>query len=206
MNLKALLTIALIAAPAGAESNFTHSGPYIQGGAMKLISAFAPESDTSPSGMGYMGGIGYRFSPWYALQVDYQWGEMADSPRYISPVTDVSVNHETEDWSVMGSGKLYPFASSRIRFQPYGLIGFGVMQAESSIDVTICTGTPLVCVPDPTISADGLGFAMKYGGGADIHLTDRIYGFVDYAFYHAIQDSIKPFDFHAVGGGIGFRW
>ena len=61
-------------------------------------------------------------------------------------------------------------------------------------------------VPIPPVNSEAHGFAMKYGGGFDIHATDRLYGFVDYAFYHAIQDSIKPFDFHAVGGGIGFRW
>ena len=111
------------------------------------------------------------------------------------------------NWSIMASGKLYPFASSGIRFQPYGLIGFGVLDVEISNNVSTAICMPICGAPVVTSDpASGVGFAMKYGGGADIHLTNRIYGFVDYAFHHAIQNSIKPFDFHAVGGGVGFRW
>lgn len=206
MNLKALVAIALIATPALAENDFTHSGPYIQGAGMGLISSF-PSSGVSPTGTGFSAGAGYRFSPWYAMQVDYQWGEMKDSDRFVGGGADVSGSIEAKTWSAMGSAKLYPFASSGIRFQPYALIGLGVLQAESvtTIDVSLCTP---ICVPSSstTTSSDEIGFAMKYGGGADLHFTDRIYGFVDYAFYHSIQDSIKNFDFHAIGGGIGLRW
>ena len=64
MNLKAQMMILLIAAPVAAENDFTHSGLFVQGQAMQLISAFvAPPgvpSDLSPSGLGFAAGIGYR--------------------------------------------------------------------------------------------------------------------------------------------------
>jgi len=87
------------------------------------------------------------------------------------------------------------------------LIGLGVLSAKNTVTSSVALCSPVCAAPVVTvISAEGTGFAMKYGGGFDIHLTDRIYGFVDYAFNHSIQDSIKPFDFHAIGGGVGFRW
>ena len=173
---------------------------------MKLISAFTfPEgSDTSPDGAGFMVGVGYRFSPWYAVQVDYQWGEMTDSATFFDALMGVGTfaSLSVENSSLMASGKIYPFARTGIRFQPYGLIGLGVLKIDAASEIVTCIPGCIAV----TASSDEVGFGMKYGGGADIHLTNRIYGFVDYAFYHSIQSSIKPFDFHAIGGGVGFRW
>ncbi len=215
MNLKLLMTIVFIAAPATAQSDFavtegendyTRPGFYLQGAGMQLINSFEP-SGTSPKGAGFTVGIGWRFSPWYAVQIDYQWGEMDASGSFVNVVSDVSGGVVAKSWSVMATGKLYPFASAGIRFQPYAQLGLGVLDAESATDLTV-----IICQPTcgaPTTVTGGpsdLGFAMKYGGGADLHLTERIYVYVDYAFYHSIQDSIKGFDFHAFGGGVGFRW
>ena len=209
MDLKALMTMVLIAVPAAAaekERDFTHSGPYVQAAAMKTINSFEP-SGTAPTGWGFSAGAGYRFSSWYAVQVDYQRGEMEDSDRFVGGGADVSGNIETTNWSVMGSGKLYPLASSGIRFQPYALVGMGILGAKVSTRLQVSLCSP-VCVPssDTTTNTSDAGFAIKYGGGADIHITERIYGFVDYAFYHSIQAAIEGFDFHAIGGGVGVRW
>lgn len=209
MNIKALMAIVWLAVPAVAVEetpDFTHSGTYVQAAGMKLINAFDTDG-TDPSGWGVSGSLGYRFSPWYAMQVDYQWGTMEDSGSFVSPVANVSGTLETKSWSVMGSGKLYPFASSGIRFQPYALIGLGVLDVEKSTRrlVMLCSPT-CATSSDTTTNETFVGFAMKFGGGADVHLTERFYLFADYAFYYSIQDAIKGFNFHAIGGGIGYRW
>ena len=85
MNFKALIAALLVAAPAVAENDFTHTGAYVQGAGYGLYNSFVNSlvpSDVSPKGTGFGGTVGYRFMRWYAVQVDYLWGKMEDSGSY----------------------------------------------------------------------------------------------------------------------------
>ena len=46
---------------------------------------------------------------------------------------------------------------------------------------------------------------MKFGAGFEYFVTKRLYVLVDYNYNLSITDEIDGFNFHAIGGGLGFR-
>lgn len=114
MKLASIVTALaiLVAAEAAFGQDYARSGAYVGLNGVYGVETFdnVPGSLVDNS-VGVAGRLGYRFSPWLAIegQAEYSGDFVDGAPD--ATVTLVSVN-----------GKLYPLSG---RFQPYGLVGIG---------------------------------------------------------------------------------
>lgn len=213
MHLRTLVTlvgVAICAAPAVAEKwddgiDYAHPGFYVEAAGLGMLSSLPESVSVQPVGGGVLVNGGYKFNRWYAIHSEFNWGTMSADSSSVDENVRVMSTAKTTSWSVMGVGKVYVMGGTRERFQPYAKLGFGYTGVETSSDQTIELINTGQTFDNPN-SSNLNGFAMKFGGGFDYHITQPIYVFVDYTFNLGISDQISGFNFHGIGAGVGFRF
>lgn len=211
-TLAILVGLVSFAAPALAETwddlhDYSRPGWYVEAGGLGLISSFSTNTAASPSGGGIVANGGYRFNPWYAIHSEFVWGRMSGDSTSQDENVRVSGTATTTSWSIMAAGKIYPMGSARrTPFQPYLKLGagYGGLDASQSFTIEFLGGSSQAPITN-TNSGSFKGFQMKFGAGFEYFVTQRLYVLVDYNYSLSITDEIDGFNFHAIGGGLGFR-
>jgi hypothetical protein len=114
-----LLLLSILALPACVlPTRFSEPGPYIGGsltGAMEYFDNDISDEDATTGGFALKGG--YRFLPWLAAELDYEYLDEFDTKINKIDMQTLTVQ-----------GKFNPLAG---RFQPYGMVGLGYGWADA---------------------------------------------------------------------------
>lgn len=152
--------------------------------------------DVSPS-FGVNGRGGYRFHPHFAAELEVDWHSPFDVDYSIG--TEDIVKAELEPLVFTANTKGYLFKD---RFQPYAVIGIGVMTAEfevTEIDIEDPVG---FAVKD---SERSTGFAARFGGGADLYITEHVVINAEIR-YVLPTGAAESFDILSFGWGLQYRF
>lgn len=162
---------------------YGRKGPYLGARAVGmfptgdlLVPGVRVEDDARP---GFAVQLGLRTASWMALEVMYE--------QVYGPV--VSAAGETEErrgwfWSL--NSKFYPYAKKR--WQPYGLVGFGVVSVK------------------PKFVNRRTGFGMRFAGGLDYHITHKIVAAVEGGYNLGIGSQVEDYGYAVITGGVIFRF
>jgi opacity protein-like surface antigen len=186
------------------KSDFGHTGFYIGVGATltalldskktfedELGAPTAVEMDVGDS-FGVNGRGGYRFHPHIATELEVEW----HSPFTVDyAVGEVGIGKaEWEPLVFTANLKGFLFKS---RFQPYGVVGIGVMTGELDIDEDAGLGL--------SRSDRMTGFAARFGGGGDLYITKHILLNAEIRYVLPTCD-VNGFDMLSFGWGIQYRF
>ena len=146
-------------------------------------SALGPTVSVSvDDSFGVNGRAGYRCHPRFSAEVEVEWldgfeADVSDPPS--------SATIDAEPWVVTANTKGYLLTG---RYQPFVLLGAGVMTAEFTV------GSGRVRETD---------FAMRFGGGIDLYATKHV-------VVSAEVDYVLPFgdleDLDYLSFGLGFQY
>lgn len=191
-----LAAVALGAAtPAVAQPDYSRSGVYFGlGGTVGVYTSAEDQIERELAALGYFVNVdvdvplglntrvGYRVLPWLAAEGEFEWLSEADVN-----VSGFGSLATLESWILTANAKAYPITG---RFQPFGLLGIGYMNAELS-----ALG----------FSQDEGGFAARFGGGVDYYITPNIVGSLDVS-YVLPTGNIEDIDFVSIGWGFAYRF
>lgn len=114
--------------------------------------------------------LGYHFNELFAIEFDFDWlSEFeADEKVFIigTPGTPVNVDGELEVLTYMLVAKFSPDLGSK-RVRPFGVVGFGLMDAEAFVKATVGA----ISAADSDSDTDTCG---KLGLGVDYFATQNI--------------------------------
>jgi opacity protein-like surface antigen len=136
--------------------------------------------------IGFDAYAGYRLHPNVALEAEFE----------LLPETDIEASGfgtfaEIETWTLTGNAVVYVLTG---RIQPFALIGLGVMQAE--VEDTVGLG----------VDEDEAGFAVRFGGGVDIYVTENVAVSVGVDYVLPGDDDLEDTDYVSYGGGAMLRF
>ena len=143
------------------------------------------------SSVGINGRVGYRFHTHLAAEVEGDWHSGFDGDGANGAQTGKA---EFEPLVFTTNLKGYLFKD---RFQPYGVVGIGVMTGEFRI--TELFGD-CVCY-----SERFTGFAARFGGGADLYITEHIVLNAEIR-YVLPTGAAESFDMISFGWGVQYRF
>jgi len=123
---------------------------------------------------------GYRFNPWVAAEVEFEFLPDSDAKNDGVKVAEVGT------WAVTGNAKAFPFHG---RFQPFALLGLGAVhqRIEDTLGIGIDDSQTVV--------------AGRMGGGVDVYATGNIVISIDFTY-------VLPGEKLKAGGGdyVTFGW
>jgi len=184
-----------IAAPAVAEdADYARSGFYVGlAGTYALPMSVEDEFNPALSAMGASGSadnslginarIGYRVIPYFAYEAQYEGVTGFDVKAMGTTAYELRTNVAT-----LNLKGYYPVG----RFQPYLLLGLGMMFANGDDNV----GLP--------VPSGYYGFASRFGLGLDFHITDKFLFTLEPSYVLPAGDT-KNFDYFSIGWGFQFR-
>jgi opacity protein-like surface antigen len=178
------------ALPAAAQvDDYARNGPYL--GLAGTWATYLSAEDELPSGfdvddpLGLNARAGYRFHPHIAGELEFEWLSEADID-----VSGFGTAATIESFAFTANGKLYPLTG---RFQPFGLIGLGLLSSELEDEVGIGA------------EVDETEFAMRFGAGLDIYITRNFLGSLDFSYVLPTGD-LDEVDYIRFGWGFGYRF
>ncbi|MCP5041037.1 MAG: porin family protein [bacterium] len=180
------------AEPSDQEADFARSGIYLQLGAAgsfhtgleddseDVISGVVDIDADTPAGVDFHGG--YRLGRYVAAELNAQWFAAADIE------VEGFRSYRLDTWNLTGGVKAYPLAG---RYQPFGHVGVGVMQADLK-------GRGLL--PD----RKSLDVIFRFGGGLDIYITKHFAVVTEMSYVLPIGE-VEGLDQITFGGGLMWR-
>jgi opacity protein-like surface antigen len=198
VQLAVLGAIFMVVAPGlapaeeGGSSTYARTGPYLgiafaygieNFDLSDVEDAFDTDIGTSDS-LGLDVRAGYRLHPNFAVEGNFQY---FDEFRFDVSGLDIA---EGEAWSFTGNAKGYLLTD---RFQPYGILGIGVLQAE--LGDTIGIG----------LSEEQAAFMARFGGGLDCYATENVIFNAEFSYVLPAGD-LDAFQFIPLVFGIQYRF
>jgi len=178
--------------PPAMGPNYAALGPYLGAGALyafenfdddnyspnyeDMISSISSGYDVGNS-WGFNVRAGYRFHPNFSAELLYE-----DFFEF-----DVDPYGHVEAWDLMAQAKGY---LSTGQVQPYASVGLGVARGEYK---------------DSGFSVRETDFAMRFGGGLDVYITENLYAEVEGAYLLGTGD-VDGADVVVVGLGLGYKF
>lgn len=135
-------------------------------------------------GLGFKAKLGYRPGEWWSgeLEVEYLTGMDAD-------VAGSSFG-ELEYTTVTANAKLIlPFDS----FQPFALVGLGVLYADYEAKSGLSSDT------------ESVGVALRMGGGIDFYIIERVALVLDISYVLPFG-SVDNLDYLSIGWGLQYKF
>ena len=190
------LGFALVCLAAGAvyaQVDYARNGFYVGLGGTYAIDAAAQDAlgDAVPGYdvdiddmLGLNTRVGYRFHPNFSAEAHFEWLDKTDiSAEGIKAAT-------LWYWTLSADVKAFLL---RGRFQPFALVGTGLMYAKAKEAMGY------------GLSASDVDFAARFGGGIDIYATKSIVVSVD-ASYVLPTGSLEDLDYVSIGWGLQYRF
>ena len=193
----ALVLFYALPATAESESDYARNGLYIGlGGSYAIYTELEDSTEDALFALGYVltvdienpvglnARVGYRASPHFAVEGQFEWLSKAD-------VAIAGVDLLTVDsWILTANSKYYPLTD---RVQPFILAGLGV--AQFHVEDKFGFG----------IEDRLTGFAFRVGGGVDFYATRNLVLAVDVSYVLGTGD-INDIDFVSFGWGLQYRF
>lgn len=187
-------------------NDFTHPGGYIVVGGLNGFENFDRTEDADiDDAWGYQFRGGYRFNDHFALEGEFDGldgfdmkFDMPENGRQKLTVDSFIITANLKAYLPLG------------RFQPYALLGAGVMWAD--IRTSYPVGT--ICRPGywgwwcSNVYArvdGGTSFAMKFGAGADIHLSKNWAITLDASYVNPFT-SLEDLKYVSFNWGFRYRY
>ena len=136
-------------------------------------------------GFGFGLRFGTRFQKHFAAELHYEFIDEFD----------VSVagldSFDVESWMLGANMRLYPFKGV---VEPYAMLGSGVMHARLEDELDILA------------TEKSTGFAARFGGGVDIHITEALALNFEASYVTPAGDEIEDLDYVSLGWGLQFHF
>ena len=127
--------------------------------------------------------VGVRVHRHAALEVELEY--LSESDISVSGLGKVA---DLQTFSFSINGKAYPLTG---RVQPYGLLGFGFMESKLEI---------------PTTDVTANGFAVRFGGGVEIYLTQMWVLDLGVDYLLPGSSDVEDLNYVSFGGGLMVRF
>lgn len=203
--------VALLPAASGNAQEFARTGFYLWGGGSFAHDTFTSDLEkeinnglapvnreidlTTKDSLGANGRVGYRFHPHLAAELQGEWIQRfdADGTILVPRMPDV-VQVEVEPFTITANAKGYLFKG---RYQPYALVGLGVMSARYTVDDSSGLGL--------SESDRYTDFAMRFGAGLDVWITEHI-AISAGGDYVLPFGAVEDFDYVSAVWGVQFQF
>lgn len=170
----------LLAAPAGAESEYSRTGFYLGAGGLLGFENF--DGGSNDPGGGFDLRLGYHFTPHLAAEAQFSYVDEFD----YAPGPHPSLN------LYMATVNLKAILEDSTRLQPFVLVGVGFHNASfRTFDETVLA------------PVDRAGSTVKFGGGLESVVSQHVSVVLD-ASYNL--NSGSGLDLDAVTASLGFRY
>jgi opacity protein-like surface antigen len=144
---------------------------------------------------GLSGFVGYRFHSNFSAELQAEWQDGIDSDISLSePELGKIAKIEIEPWVITGNVKGHLLTG---RFQPYLLVGAGVMTAKVKMKDSLGLGF--------SESDRFTGFAARFGGGIDFYTTESIVLTLGTDYVLPTGD-VKDLDYVSISVGFQYRF
>ncbi len=173
---RAFLVLLFVATTSAAQDNgYARPGIYVGAGGTFAVENFdfAGASDS----LGLNARAGYRFNKTFAAELEFEWYDDFGQPGFF----------EVDGYSISANGKAYLGSG---QFQPYALLGVGLLHGEASDDDI------------DKLDADEL--AVRVGLGADLYATENVLMSFDGAYVLPTGD-LEDFPFLSFSWGLAWR-
>ena len=140
--------------------------------------------------------LGYRFHPNFAAELQGDWYEDFDVDGTV-PVLGIPipVKGEAELWTLLVNGKGYLLTG---QFQPYGLLGAGILSADLTLEDDIGLGVK--------VTEDDTSFVWQVGAGVDYYLFESDLALTAEGAYHIPTGSLDDVKYWTVTVGLLYRF
>ncbi len=202
--LLAILLSCTLFTPVLADDSITpnsRSGIYFGAGGFHALEDFeGGRGSVFDNAPGFNLRLGYRIHPRIAVEamVDRINSFDANFSFGGGGFGRATAKSEINTWTGTLNGKFFLFTG---RFQPYSLLGIGVLHAQS----TQKFNTPLLGT-NRSFKSNRIGLAFRYGAGIDTYFTENWVGNLEASYVHSITNEIDGINYFALGGGIQYRF
>ena len=179
LMIQLVLVGAALAQEEGAKPDYSRTGLYAGVGGSYVIQAFDTQDDSS-NFWGVGGRAGYRFHQLLAAELAFDFFDNFGGFDDTRTTQQIDANA----WAITANGKMYP-ESLTGRFQPYGIMGVGVMRMDQSSE-------------DARTEVVG-----RFGAGFDFHLNEEARLYLEGALLYP-GGSLN--DFRSVPLQLGFQY
>ena len=150
-------------------------------------------SFSADNSFGVNGRAGYRCHPRFSVEVEVEWLDGFEADISDSTLGKIAT-FDIEPWVFTVNTKGYLLTG---RYQPFVLLGVGVMTADFEVRDTQGLGL--------SDSFDEIDFVMRFGGGIDLYATKHVVVSVE-ADYVLPFANLKDFDYLSIGLGFQYRF
>ena len=159
-----------------------------------LAEALGPSVDLSfDDSFGFNGRVGYRCHRRFSAEVEVEWLDRFKADVSASG-SDKIATVDLEPVVVTANIKGYLLTG---RYQPFLLVGAGLMTAEAKLRDTAGMGL--------SASERDTDFAARFGGGIDLYATKHVVLSVEAEFVLPTGD-VKDLDYISIGWGFQYRF
>ncbi len=201
---RTVLTIGVaLAFPFGSTvqaQNYAREGTYAAIGWSFAVEDFEDEIEDQAAALGISvdiddsfginGRVGYRMHYRFAVELEFERYDELEFDVDVAGLGKVA-DGEIEAWSLMANGKWILLPS---RFQPYGLVGVGLLDADLS-----GRGAGI------SFSAHETVFAWQVGGGVDVYANENWVVNLEGAYVFPTS-ALEDLNFWTLGIGLQYRF
>lgn len=199
------------ATPGNAQDDYARNGFYVGLAGTYAIDTFEDDVEDDINAelvaLGYVvdldveesfginGRIGYRFHRNFSAEFEVEWldGFESDVDEVAVPLGKI-LTIDVETVTFTGNAKGYLLTG---RYQPFLLVGLGVMTAETKVKDTVGLGF--------SESDRFTDFAMRFGGGLDLYATENVVISVGADYVLPVGD-VEDLDYVSIGWGFQYRF
>ena len=129
-------------------------------------------------GLGFDLRAGFRLTPWIAFEANFEWLDGMDPG-----------GNGGDNWATTLNARAYPTTDLILegRIQPYLLIGLGASSFRSN-------------------RSREIGFAMRWGGGADFYVTEKIAITIGASYLWSMGTPVKDYNYISATAGAMYRF
>ena len=193
--------LVLLAAPASSQdakekkNDFDRNGVYLGGsviGGNYIRFDRGPGDPEADIAIGGGALVGYRANPAIAFEAEFE----------ILPSVDVDINGinpvaELETWAITANSKIF---WGQDRFQPYSLIGLGIMHTM------LRNHSPLSDTMGLGFDGSELGFLFRFGIGMDYYITRNVVATIGADYLLPAAEVQEDYDLVTYGVGMQYRF
>jgi hypothetical protein len=168
---------------AAQEQDVTRSGSYVGVAGTWAIELFDPPPPLDvDNSIGLNARAGYRFMPYLAAELHYEWGSEFDVDAGVFGETEIETHVATVNVKgIYTSPNVGPI-------QPYLLAGAGFMYAEAD-----------------DIDVDETGFAARMGGGFDLYFSESVSAVAEVTYVLTTGD-VDGLDYLSLAWGLRYHF